>query len=50
MSQANVEIAKRVMDAYNRGDVDSFAEVATADFEWFPALPRVVEGEGYVGY
>ena len=50
MSQENVEIAKRGIDAYTEDDVGSFAEVVTADFEWFPALPSTVEGEGYRGY
>ena len=38
MSRENVEVAKRVVDAYNRRDVDGlFAELATPDFEWWPA-------------
>src|ERR1700676_531299 len=49
MSQANVEIVKRAMDAFNRRDADFIVEVATADFEWFPALPGAVEGSGYRG-
>jgi ketosteroid isomerase-like protein len=49
MSQENVEIVKRAVDAYNRRDVDAFAEHATADFEWFPAAARAVEAGGYRG-
>jgi hypothetical protein len=37
MSQANVEIAERGIDAFNRRDVEAFAEVTALDFEWFPA-------------
>lgn len=44
MSQANVEITKRGIDAFNRRDVKALADVVTPDFEWFPALPSTVEG------
>jgi ketosteroid isomerase-like protein len=50
MSQANVEIVKRGIDAFNRRDVDALDDLTTPDFEWFPALPSTVEGEGYRGY
>ena len=50
MSQDKVEVAKRAVDAYNRRDVDIvFAELATADFEWLPALTRALDGGGYRG-
>jgi ketosteroid isomerase-like protein len=50
MSRDNVELAKRVVDAYNRRDVDTFfAELATPDFEWWPALTRAYEGGCYQG-
>jgi ketosteroid isomerase-like protein len=49
MSQQNVEIIKRGIDAFNRRDVDVLADLTTQDFEWFPALPGVVEGDGYLG-
>ena len=49
MSQANVEIAKRVVDAFNRRDVESFFALAASDFEWFPAMAGAVEGGGYRG-
>jgi len=50
MSQANVEITKRGIDAFNRRDVKALADVVTPDFEWFPALPSTVEGERFLGY
>ena len=39
MSQENVEIAKRVIDAFNRRDADAIFECVTPDIEWFPAVP-----------
>ena len=50
MSRENVEMVKRGIDAFNRRDVEALADVVTPDFEWFPALPSTVEGEGYRGY
>jgi ketosteroid isomerase-like protein len=49
-ASANVEIAKLGMDAFNRRDVDALADLVAPDFEWFPVLPRAVEGERYPGY
>jgi ketosteroid isomerase-like protein len=50
MSPDKVELVKRAIDAYNRRDIDTlFAELATPDFEWFPALTRAFEGGGYRG-
>jgi uncharacterized protein len=50
MSQEKVELAKRAADAYNRRDVDTFfAELATPDLEWWPALTRAFEGGCYKG-
>ncbi len=41
----NVEIARRVIDAFNRRDVDAMLECVNADLEWFPAMP-VTSGVG----
>jgi ketosteroid isomerase-like protein len=49
VSQQNVEIAKRSIDALNRRDLDAYDDLFTQDFEWFPALPSTVEGGGYLG-
>jgi ketosteroid isomerase-like protein len=49
MSQANVEIVKRATDAFNRRDVDVFDDLTTSDFEWFPAMDRLVEAGSYRG-
>jgi ketosteroid isomerase-like protein len=48
MSAENVEIAKRVIDAFNRRDVEGFFALAAPDFEWFPAMAGSIEG-GYRG-
>lgn len=50
MSRDKVDVAKRVVDAYNRRDVDGlFAELATPDFEWYPGIVRALDGGGYCG-
>src|SRR5713226_8566199 len=49
MSQDHVETAKRVMDAYNRRDVDAYVDCATSDFELFPVFVGAVEGGSYRG-
>jgi ketosteroid isomerase-like protein len=49
MSRENVEIVRQGIDAFNRRDVDVLADLTTPDFEWFPALPGSLEGDGYRG-
>jgi ketosteroid isomerase-like protein len=49
MPQEKAEVAERVMDAFNRRDVDAFIQPTTADFEWFPALGMAVEGGSFRG-
>jgi ketosteroid isomerase-like protein len=50
MSRDKVDVAKRMVDAYNRRDVDGlFAELATPDFEWYPGIVRALDGSGYRG-
>lgn len=50
MTQGRVELAKRAADAYNRRDVDTFfAELATPDLEWWPAMRTAYEGGCYRG-
>jgi ketosteroid isomerase-like protein len=46
-----VEVVRRVFDAYNRRDVDVlFAELATPDFEYYPAITTALDGgAGYRG-
>jgi ketosteroid isomerase-like protein len=49
MSQENVKIAKRIVDAFNRRDVDGFFALAVPDFEWFPAMGGTAESSSYRG-
>ena len=50
MPQDKVEVARRAVDTYNRRDVDGwFAEFATPDFEWYPALVRALDASRYRG-
>jgi ketosteroid isomerase-like protein len=50
MPRDKVEVAKRVVDAYNRRDVDDlFAELVTPDLEWWPAVTRAYGGGCYQG-
>ena len=50
MPRDKVDVAKRSVDLYNRRDIDAFfAECATADLEWWPALTRAYGGGCYRG-
>jgi ketosteroid isomerase-like protein len=50
MAQDKVDVARRVIDAYNRRDVDClFAELATDDFEYYPGIVRALGGGAYRG-
>jgi ketosteroid isomerase-like protein len=50
MSRDKVEVAKSLVDAYNRRDVEiAFAGLVTPDFEWLPALTKALDGGGYRG-
>ena len=44
MSQENVEIAVRSVDALNRRDVATLAALSTRDFEWIAAM-GAIEGD-----
>jgi ketosteroid isomerase-like protein len=44
MSQANMDIAKRVIDAFNRRDIDAIFDCVNPDLEWFPAIPVTLGG------
>jgi len=49
VSQENVEIVRRAMDAYNRRDVDGFLESTTEDYLLFTAVAGAVEVGGIRG-
>ena len=44
MSEANVEIARRANDAFNRRDVHAFMECVTSDIEFTAAMSGTVAG------
>lgn len=48
MSHENVELVERLIDAFNRRDVEAFAEITTPDFEWLTSM-MAVEGEIFRG-
>jgi ketosteroid isomerase-like protein len=48
MSQENVEIVERLMDAFNEREVEVFAGITTPDFEWTTSM-TAVEGEIFWG-
>jgi ketosteroid isomerase-like protein len=50
MARDKVEVVRQAVDAYNSRELDAwFAELATPDFEWWPALTRAYEGGCYQG-
>jgi ketosteroid isomerase-like protein len=48
MSQENLEIPRRLIDAYNRGDIPSFLEPLDPEVEWIPIM-AALEGRVYRG-
>src|SRR5262245_10161452 len=48
MSEENVELIRRAIEAWNRDDIDGWLDQATADFVWIPA-GAAVEGGIYRG-
>jgi ketosteroid isomerase-like protein len=49
VSRENEKIAKRAFDAYNGRDLDAYDELYTPDYEWFPALVGIIDGESFRG-
>jgi ketosteroid isomerase-like protein len=49
MSQENVEMVKRLTDAFHRRDIDAFANLTTPDVEWVPVFAARVEQTVYRG-
>jgi ketosteroid isomerase-like protein len=45
MSQENVEIVRRSMDGWNRGDFDAWGASAHPEMEFFSAITRHAEGD-----
>jgi len=48
MSQGSVGVANRAIEAFNERDIDAFAALTTADFEWSPSMVAI-EGEIFRG-
>jgi ketosteroid isomerase-like protein len=48
MSQENAETVRRVMDAYNRRDVEAMLVDLDPEIEWHPLLPVLLGGEATV--
>ena len=42
MSQENVKLIRRAIEAWNRADIDGWLEQATPDFVWIPAAEHSV--------
>jgi ketosteroid isomerase-like protein len=49
VSDEKVEIVKEAVDAFNERNVETFVALTTPDFEWFPAMDRLIEGGSYHG-
>ena len=50
MSQENVEIMRRGVEAWNRRDAHIWLSYAAPEIEWLPAGPAAVESTAYRGY
>ena len=50
MSQENVELLRRGVEAWNRRELDVWLHLGTPDVEWTPAGPAAVEQTVYRGY
>ncbi len=48
MSQDNVEIARRAIEAWNRQDLGVWIDTWHPEAEWRPAFPKGTEGTGTV--
>jgi ketosteroid isomerase-like protein len=50
MSQENVEIVRKGVEAWNQHDFDLWLSLAAPEIEWMPAGPAAVERAVYRGY
>ncbi len=48
MSQENVEIVQRAIEAWNADDLDAFLAELDADVEWHPAIEPGLEGRATI--
>jgi ketosteroid isomerase-like protein len=49
MPDGNLELVKRMSDAFNRRDLDALCELLDSDIEWIPIM-AVLEGRVYRGH
>ena len=50
MSQGNVEVVRRGVEAWNQHDADLWLSYAAPEVEWTPAGPATVDSRVYRGY
>ena len=50
MSQRNVEMLHKAIDAYTRGDLEAYLEIAHPDVEWYPFTAEAEGGAAYHGH
>jgi hypothetical protein len=50
MSEENLEIVRRALDAFSRGDAATFASLTTPDVEWKTGLGAIEGGEIFHGH
>ena len=50
MSQENVEVVRKGIEAWNQHDADLWLSYAAPDVEWMPAGPAAVESTVYRGH
>ena len=50
MTQENVEVVRRTIEAWYQHDLDSALRFLAADIEWRPASPAAVERSVYRGH
>ena len=50
MSQQNVEMLRKAVDAYTRGDLEAYLETAHPEVEWYPFTAEAEGGGAYRGH
>jgi ketosteroid isomerase-like protein len=48
VSEENVDLIRRAIDAYNQRDVEALLQTLDPEIEWNPALPGVLAGGSHV--
>jgi ketosteroid isomerase-like protein len=50
MSQENIELLRKSVEAYNRRDIEAMLEVWHPEMEWYPFTVQAEGGEAYQGH